>query len=423
MRKMKLADALSAGGVPVDDQSTNAPVLSSSDVAAHLDSGGARMREDALSWVLSAMSSGSQGSVPALAGALAVGRRLIAPASLSAERSRESISDAYKRTRDSAKGTVSQAEKVGGLSAAIAGQLPSMAFQAPSAAGRIGVNSLIGLAQRGFGTGGDIAEMGKGALASGGVAGVGEVAGFGLGKLAGWANRGVGEARAATQAGRVKALEKVSNSARGSLGGETSSGARTLEQAQAAASDPDIDPAIKAMAQVFLASPEAKALRNQVLESSIDRGAGQLGRIQTAKQAYVDAARDIPQRAAQEAAQISEPGAVLSNVAGRFARSVGQRAALGVGGSVIGAALGGPVGAGIGALATGIAPGALQMIRNVSKYTPAHEGLYRGIETAAGGAVRASELAAAGIGRTPKPSGNKKQDDDEAVNAWLGSGQ
>lgn len=380
-------------------------------------------KEQALTYGLAALSSGAQGSIPALSGALAAGRRLFAPASLPREQARESITDAYRRARDDAAKTVEPAEKVGGLPAAIVGQVPSMFASAPSAAGRIAVNSLTGLAQSGFRSGGDIGEMAKGAAISAGLSGTGELAGAGLGKLSGWATGKAGQAHEAVLAARQRALEKTRNSARGALGGETSTGARTLEQAKAAVIDVDVDPEIRKQALDFLMSDEAKALRNQVLESSVERGSGQLERIQSAKDVFIEASQDIPGKAAAQAEAISRPGAVMSDVAGRFGRSVGQRAALAIGGGAVGELVGGERGGVFGAGMGFIAPGALQTMRNVSKLPQVHENLWRAGSAVGSAASKAASSGAGLMSRTPKPSGNKKQDDEDAVNAYNSSGQ
>lgn len=86
-----------------------------------------------------------------------------------------------------------------------------------------------------------------------------------------------------------KEAEKAMRSARSALGGETSSGFRTIEQLERALNDPGVDPAARQAALDFLTSPEGQALKNQVLESASRRGGGQVARIQDAEQAFADA--------------------------------------------------------------------------------------------------------------------------------------
>lgn len=159
--------------------------------------------------------------------------------------------------------------------------------------------------------------------------------------------------------------EKALRSATSALGGETSSGARTLEQATAAIADPNVDPQIKADAIAFLTSAEGIALRNQVLASSIERGQGQLGRIAVAQAERALAARaatpsevskataaylseglkpEVLPRAMRYASRVV-PVAVASTLGG----TVG-----GVPGAVVGSALGGVIAGSMGAPGTAL---------------------------------------------------------------------
>jgi len=225
----------------------------------------------------------------------------------------------------------------------------------------------------------------RGAL-SGAVGGIGKATGRGVEEIAkesavptvlGAALGGVaGAVGARTAAARGKAQqealeqmqakrEKALRSATSALGGETSSGARTLEQATAAIADPNVDPQIKADAVSFLTSAEGIALRNQVLASSIERGQGQLGRIAAAQTERALAAQaatpsevsratatylaeglkpEVLPRAMRYASRVV-PVAVASTLGG----TVG-----GVPGAVVGSALGGVIAGSMGAPGTAL---------------------------------------------------------------------
>jgi hypothetical protein len=112
-----------------------------------------------------------------------------------------------------------------------------------------------------------------------------------------------GKAKAAADAleKTQKEADKAMRSARSALGGETSSGFRTLEQMERALNDPGVDAAARQKALDFLTSPEGQALKNQVLESASRRGTGQLTRIQDAEQAFADASKATDPAAVQQA--------------------------------------------------------------------------------------------------------------------------
>lgn len=470
-RKMTAAEARAAGAVPVRDEAQQLPtepdlgvadsplrkalaadsgdvvevqtptgpakfdrqgrrVFSSAESQQAIDQGDANIATRALNFGVGALSHGALHSIPFVSGVGAAARRVFAPASLPSGLAREDIISAYQRQHDLTEKTTRQAEDEGGLPAALLGVAPSLMVGAPTALGRIGVNALLGTVSGGFSSPakpfqGEIApvvsSMAKTGALSGALAGGGELLGKGFGYLGRKAGEQAGLAERATVDAERAALDKAANSARGALGGETSSGARTLEQAAAAVVDPTIDPAVKAAAQTFLSSPEALALRNQVLKNSLERGGGQLGRIEGAAQKYAEASTDLPGRAASQAAAKLDPAAVAKNLTGRFTGSIGQRIALGVGGYAGGSALdavtGGEKGGQFGAALGLIAPGGLQMMRNAVKYAPAQALANRLTQGIAGAESAAAPIAGAAIGRVLKQP--KDQADEDAIAAWL----
>lgn len=111
-----------------------------------------------------------------------------------------------------------------------------------------------------------------------------------------------GKAAADAVALHQKLADKAFNSARGTLGAEVSAGFRTLEQAERAMQDPNVDAAVKAQAVEFLQSDVAKALRDEVLRNAMPRGADQLERIAAAKQEMLSAAANKTKGAVDKAA-------------------------------------------------------------------------------------------------------------------------
>lgn len=118
----------------------------------------------------------------------------------------------------------------------------------------------------------------------------------------------------------------------------------------------------------------------------------------------------------------SDVAALAGNKASReAAKSSMSITAMGFGAAASQAVGGGPIGAAVGAAAAPVVGWARRRVP--ATMSSLYESAAQTSIPAASGIATASELGAAGIGRTPKPSGNKQQDDEDAINAWIGSGR
>lgn len=401
-------------------------VYSQDEVAQQLDAGGARLKQRALEGALSFLSGGgplvdeAQGVKSALSRGVATiaGNDAVDPLT------------AYRQGRDSTRAlvkssTASASPVVGGLPVLpLLGAVAATGPVGATAPARI-LASAVGAGLQGAGnteadlTKGDV----RGFLSDTGVAtGTGAAAGLG-GELLGLPLRALSkatgrEAAAAAAAQREldqAAAQKAVNAARGALGGETSSAMRTLEQARFAVDNPTlVSPQTLKNAQDFLASPEAEALLNRALQNTVARGGSQVGRIDKARAAMVDAI-DSASPAAVDAVTAAKlaPDAVAKNAAQRLWRSLGQRAMMGAAGAGLGAgyqlATGGDVTEGVkwgGGTGFVIPPGALQTFRNLGNSPAvqhvANQAVADLLRASANGAARAGAAtgAAAAKART-----------------------
>jgi hypothetical protein len=160
--------------------------------------------------------------------------------------------------------------------------------------------------------------------------------------------------------------EQAMRSARSALGGETSSGFRTLEQLERAVADSSVDASVRQEALNFLTSPEGVALRNQVLESATRRGGGQVGRIAAAEQIFSEAAQKTAPSEVRSATSAYLAEGLRPEVMPRVTRYLTRLAPIAIGstvastvggtpGAIAGGILGGVVGVSMGAPGTAIA--------------------------------------------------------------------
>lgn len=265
-----------------------------------------------------------------------------------AARRGQSIGDAYRAGRD--KVEKAQAQNLKDFPhAPLVGALLTNPGNAPSAFGRL----MMAAGQGGaYGLGESKADLTKGQVGPAlrdtaigtGIGLGGGLVGEGLQAVGRGIGNKLGNVLQKNDDAVRTAAEKAFNSARGAYGGEVSSAARTLEVLEKAASDPNLPEEISRQAAEFLDGPEAKALRQQVIRSSLGRGPDQLGRIQAARDAMASAGQALQPDALASAAQVrlDSPSAFV-----RRLRDLVPKIA----GPVIGGALAGPLGAGAGALA------------------------------------------------------------------------
>lgn len=241
--------------------------------------------------------------------------------------------------------------------AAQAGKVGEAALRAATVGA--GAGALAGLGRTEETTlGGMAKDVGRDAVVGGLV-----MAPFG----AGAAKVSAGKAKAAQDAleKTQKEADKAMRSARSALGGETSSGFRTIEQLERALNDPGVDPAARQAALDFLTSPEGQALKNQVLESASRRGGGQVARIQNAEQAFSDASAATDPAAVKAATEAYLAEGIKPEVLPRATRylsrviPVAVTSALGgaigdTAGAVVGGTIGGVLAASMGAPGTAL---------------------------------------------------------------------
>jgi phage terminase small subunit len=145
------------------------------------------------------------------------------------------------------------------------------------------------------------------------------------------------------------------------------------------------DAATVAQAQNVIATSEGQVMLNRAAINNIAKLGEAFGQEPAQRAALASAVSAAqPQAVAAEAAQQLAPGALASDLVGRFGRSIGQRAALGAAGAGAAELLGVDEWKG-GLLGATIAPGALQMLRNVAKAPKFQAGAFGALESAATG--------------------------------------
>lgn len=268
----------------------------------------------------------------------------------------QSVREAYERAKDveskaeeaGASGDPAQniaGNFIGALSLPIPGPGKLAAIKGGlGALARLGASTGTGAVIGGVAAAGDDKSIPKGAL-FGGLAGL-------TGGLIGEGGRALMEKGAARSAAAVaKQLEQSQaaaddavNSARGALGGETSSASRTLTVLEDALTNPSTTPAQKAAALAFLQSPEGLALRQGVVASTLNRAPQAMSRVKDAEQALAEASQAAQPGPVQAAADEALAHPVRDAIWPRVRKQVIDRYAV----PGIGAALGGPVGGAAG---------------------------------------------------------------------------
>lgn len=202
-----------------------------------------------------------------------------------------------------------------------------------------------------------------------------------------------GKATAAAQLAEdliQKARDKAVASERGMLGRIVATQSNAADTILDVLRNPgNYDASTVASAQNILATPEGRVMLNRAAANNIAKlseAFGQEPAQRAALESAVSAAQ--PQAVAAEAAQQLAPGALASDLAGRFGRSIGQRALLGAAGAGAAELMGVDEWKG-GLLGATIAPGALQMLRNVSKAPKFQAGAFGALESAATGSAGA----------------------------------
>lgn len=261
----------------------------------------------------------------------------------------------YESKRDEARKAV---DKAVGDNPALP-TVASLAFaplQPTTGVERVALSTVAG-GSEGMGAAQDLAHAG-GPMLKG--AGVGLAAGLG-GEALNAAGGALGKQRdavvAKNEALTSKNLEKAFGSARSKYGGEVSSGSNLIQSAERAVGDTRLPDELREAAAKWLDTPEALALRHQVVRSNLGRGEDALSRISSAQEGMHEAAAGLtPEaRAAAAEARLNDSSALT-----RRLRELGPKVVL----PAIGGALAGPAGAGAGGLLGAISGRSATTVRN-----------------------------------------------------------
>lgn len=364
--------------------------LSSEQVQAHIDAGGARFKEDALKHALSFISGGGP-LVDEMSGAAAAWQdapRALMQSGGSPSRFSQAVLDRYRSKRDDVRKTVGDAQAAGPTVKGVpvlpvAGAVAStLGVGAPeSMLGRLAA----GAAQGGlYGLTDSRADLTKGDV-GGMLRDTGAAAGLGL------AGAGAGEAvtalprlganvlqRAGVSARLGRAAKDVADvqsdvaAARGRLGSLTQEASRTNENLLREVAGPPSTTAGGDLAQealVALQSPERRAVSQSVIENNLERLPQQNAAIAKAKADYQALMTGADQEAAKRTADYFS-GPIFDNEVAprlwRFAQRAGAGYLLGKASETLtgdknAGFYGGALGASVGA------QGTMQMLRNVAK--------------------------------------------------------
>lgn len=216
---------------------------------------------------------------------------------------------------------------------------------------------------------GDVAAAGAtGALVSGAAEGVTAPLRWLAGKAGEQANAAKEALRDAIQAARDKAVA----SAQGKLGNVIMSQNNSAETVLEVLQNPQwFSENVVARAREYINSPHGRELLSRAAANNMEKLWGSIAPEEAAR-TVLSGARDaaLPSAVASATEEAIRPGLLLSDNAKKAWKSIGQRALLAAGGSAAGAVLSEAlgydprVGGAGGAIVGGIAPGALQFMRN-----------------------------------------------------------
>lgn len=357
--------------------------------------------------------------------------------------------DLYRRVRDETGKSLSLAERqgpqveAGGMRfnpVALAGAAaPSLLAPNPvGALGRMGLSGLVGAEQAFVRSPGDLTNGEVGSVMGDTIKG----AGFGLGAaglaegvaapfrfVAGRAGKEAGLAADEVVAAGQRTADKGVQSAAGVKGGVVSGGSNSDKYMRDVLENPgNYSPAVVAQIQALVDEPGSVAIRDAIALAQTQKFKEFIPRLGSADAALSSAqSAAAPSAVAAAAAAKMDPRAVVSDMAGKFGRSVGQRAAMGVAGAAAGSGLGmltgqdPKVSGGLGLLGAGAGystPGTLAFLRNQATSPVVQNFMNRGAQAAVG--VGASGVAKVGMGAGAlKPELDQEQED--AITAFLDS--
>lgn len=317
----------------------------------------------------------------------------------------------YKAKRNEARGAVNQSV-ANNPALPLVGGLALTPAMLETAFGRLATNGAAGLSE-GIGDAPEAKDIPNGAAR-----------GLGLGLGAGLAGEAaIAGGRAAgnkldsvvksTRDKAQQSAEKAFASARGAHGAEIAAGNRTLEVIERAASDASLPAEMRSKAAEWLKTPEATALKQQVLTSNMGRGEDQLARIARTREAMSDVGLGLAPEAVESSAQarMNDPSALLRRV-----REFGPKVLL----PAVGGALAGPAGAAAGGLSSAVLGRSATTVRNALADPYVATRVLGGAKAAGNAAGRAINAASPTVDREAleKYFESMQQNEDPTDDTW-----
>lgn len=267
-----------------------------------------------------------------------------------------SFMDDYRTVRDEARRDRAHAEEKHPV--LYNGALVGSALLTPGASAKTagGLLKSAVLGGGAYGLGSSEADVTKGdvlgaAKDTGVGAGLGLAGGLALKGGAALAQKGAQKltnvARAATAKGEAmaqKPIDAAIRSASGALGGESSAGNRAIDVLSEALSDPNAPAELRARAAELLSGPQTRALKDKILQNTINGFESRLPRIDKAEGALQDALGRGTPEARKAAIEEFFSRSPLKRATGEIAKRILPT----IVGSTLGGAVGGTTGAGVG---------------------------------------------------------------------------
>ncbi len=293
----------------------------------------------------------------------------------------EPMRKAYNQTRNETRKVVADQQAAHPIASVAGAVAPFLAAPSPSTVGGriVTGGASAGIDELGGSTADDFTGLAKDVLMAGGGGMVLSGAAEGLLAPLRWAARGAskeaGAAADVVQQNLQNTRDAAVRSGTSSLGGITSAQGNAIETALEVVRNPsNFSPQVVAKAQALIDSPEGKLMLDRAAENAMEKLPGLFGRETGARGALAQAMGAAqPGVVASEAAQRVAPGAVASDVGGKFMSSVGQRAAMSLVGGAAGNFAADQLGMDrsmgtLGGVGFGFAtPGVLQFARNTFK--------------------------------------------------------
>ena len=234
----------------------------------------------------------------------------------------------------------------------------------------------------------DVAKSGALGL---GVSGLAEGLSLPARAIGNGATRRAAEAAAAAEAANAKVAEKALKSATGTMGGVATGGMHSIGEMEKILANPSgYSPAVVAEAKALRALPETQKAIDRAAMGNLDKFKRFMPEMDAAELARTEAAATAaPSTVAAKTAGQLDPSRAMSDWGGRAWESVGQRAAMGTAGGLVGAGVAEATGNDawkglmVGAGSGWATPGVLQFARNTAKSPVMQNMAARGLSGAA----------------------------------------